>query len=195
MNEDDEMLAEAARLEREMEEKQAALRNEMAPIVEELNAEFGYDLTTLSLVRGDHKGNGVPRFDYSAALPTIIRHLQDDHTYLVVRELADALVATRNHEQVWKPIRERFEAITDTRSNGPKWALGCALADLLDKDHVDQVVAIVADQRHGRCRAPLVEALGRFRRRERVRAALAGLLTDEDVSDVARKALGKLASK
>jgi hypothetical protein len=128
------------------------------------------------------------QFDVLAAMPVLLNALPR----LTQAKVVGAAAGHLNHRAA-RPTA--FPVLMDQFK---KWAqldplAGHSIADALatasDPSHVDELLAVAADNRYGESRAGIVEALWRYRKDARVAPALRTLLRDPDVSWPAMSAL------
>ena len=173
--------AEMQELERQREEHFAKIREDAEPLVADLRAagwevEFVWDFVM-------YPG------DYSSAYPILVEHLKRPYMERTRDGIARALTVPDAFQIAWEAVRDEFLANTDTKTTGFKYALGNALAQLMDEPVIPEVLDMVTDKRHGRNRAPMIEILVEYRDRDDVRQVLEALAEDPEVAKEAKHAL------
>ena len=126
---------------------------------------------------------------YSSAYPVLVEHLKRPYMERIRDGIARALTVPDAFDVAWDAVRDEFLSNTDTKTTGFKYALGNALAQLMDEPVVPEVLDMVTDKRHGRNRAPMIEILVEYRDRDDVRQVLEALAQDPQVTREATHAL------
>ena len=130
--------------------------------------------------------------DYQPAYPVLVEHLGREYSAHLKEAIARALTVADAAEIAWEPILAAFRAHGHRGPGDPpplKFALGNALAKLMDEEHIAEALGLVTNPEHGESRARIVDFLGDFNKRDDVRQALESLQNDRDVATEARKAL------
>jgi HEAT repeat protein len=160
-----------ARLAREQDERR---RRELeytraaAPLVADLRT-VGWDVTSVwDLVNIDEP--------YPEALPVLIRHLVRPYPSVIRDGIARAL-GVRQAIFAWDLLREQYVAEQDPQV---KDGIAVALANMVDREHLDDLLGLLRDRRHGQRRLLLLRGLQRLRD-PRARAALEELADDPDL--------------
>jgi hypothetical protein len=159
--------------------REAALRQEEAPLIEDLAKAGIHVQTVLHLVS---EGSSSPK-----ALPLLLEHLQRPYPERVRESIARAL-AMPEAVGAWPQLVHLFETKADPTTTGVKWALGCTLASLATADGIVDLIRLVQDRRHGGNRIALVDGLARSSD-ARARSALLEAGTDPELEREVRKAL------
>ena len=127
--------------------------------------------------------------DYSSAYSVLVEHLKRPYMERIRDGIARALTVPDAFDIAWDTVRDEFLANTDTKTTGFKYALGNALAQLMDEPVLSEVLDMVTDKRHDRNRAPMIEILVEYRERDDVRQVLEALTQDPQVAREATHAL------
>lgn len=127
---------------------------------------------------------------YPKAIAVLLEHLERPYPEKVLEGIARAL-AVPEARPGWLTLSQLFRLNSDEKTNGVKWALGCALAGAADDTVTDDVIALVEDRAHGENRVALLSALARSNN-VRAHAALEAALADPQL---AREAQGLLRKR
>jgi hypothetical protein len=116
-------------------------------------------------------------FHYDIAIPILLKHLPEPYLDRVRDSIARAL-AVPEAKDGWNVIvQEYLKAENDSEV---KSGLACAINVLGAKDHIDEVIALIRDSRHGTSRMLLVEALRRSKNL-RAKETLDDLIDDPEI--------------
>jgi hypothetical protein len=152
-----------------------------APLVEALRAAGSSVTSVWDLVN--------TRESYPSLVPVLLSHLNRDYPERVREGIARAL-AVPAARMGWNTLVDTYTSATDATTHGIKWALHLAIAAAADSSHLDSLIRLATDGRHGRNRSYFVDALARIDD-PRANAALAELASDPDLAEslkrVARK--------
>ena len=160
--------ARLAREEEERRQRELEYKRVEQPLVAELRS-VGWDVSSVwDLVNIDEA--------YPEALPVLVRHLARPYPPAIRDGIARAL-AVRNALFAWDNLREQYVAEQDKLA---KQGFAAALAAMVDRDHLDELLALLRDRRHGTSRGILLRGLQRLRD-ARARAALEELADDPDL--------------
>lgn len=118
---------------------------------------------------------------YPEAIPVLAKHLQQPHADGIREGIARALTCPEGRI-AWQTLIEQFLREEDSTTVGVKWALANAISVLVDQENFDDVVPLVLDNKHGKNRKVIVEALKRIDH-ARVELALRDLTDDPDITD------------
>ena len=130
----------------ELENRKAA-----APLLEELRS-VGWDVTSVwTLVNIDEA--------YPEALPVLVRHLGRPYPAVVREGIARAL-AVRRAVFAWDVVRDEYLKEND---RDVKYGLAAALGGMVDRQHLDELIALVTDRRNGPSRLFMLHGLQRLR--------------------------------
>ena len=77
---------------------------------------------------------------------------------------------------------DEFRKTSDADQPALKWAIGNALSTVTTPAHVDELLELARDRRHGAGRGMVVERLGRISGDRRVEETLMRLIDDPDVA-------------
>lgn len=128
---------------------------------------------------------------YPTGIPVLIRHLSLPYDDPTKEAIARALTVREARGIAAEALIEEFKRLPAPETTlGPKWAIGNALAMVATKEHIEELLELALDKRHGPARSQLPRALGKFRT-PAVKAALEQLLTDPDTAVEAERALRK----
>jgi HEAT repeat protein len=133
------------------------------------------------------------RAQYPDALPILFDHLQRPYPDSVRSGIARAL-AVPEAKRWWRPLLELFRSNEETKVNGFKTALACALIGAVDEDVLGDVIELVQDPTHGEHRVVLLSALSRSSSIE-ARGALERAAKDPQLAKEARIQLRCLARR
>jgi hypothetical protein len=139
-----------------------------APLVEDLRS-VGWDVSSVwDLVNIDEA--------YPEALPVLVRHLGRPYPAVVRDGIARAL-AVRRAVFAWDVIRDQYLKEND---RGAKDGLATALGAMVDRQHLDELIALVTDRRNGPSRLLMLRGLRRLRD-PRAYSTLEKLVDDPDL--------------
>jgi hypothetical protein len=110
---------------------------------------------------------------YPDALPVLLEHLQRDYPDAIRDGIARAL-AVRSAAFGWSVLREQYVACSQPRT---KQGLAAALARIVTRDKLCELIELLHDASHGESRVILLTGLTRFRT-PKVRAELEALASD-----------------
>ena len=113
---------------------------------------------------------------YPQAHPVLARHLVRPYPPVIRDGIARAL-AVRSALFAWDVVREQY--LTE-RDESVRQGLAAALAAMVDRAHLDDLLVLLRDRRHGTSRVILLRGLQRLRD-PRARAALEELADDPDL--------------
>ena len=113
---------------------------------------------------------------YPQAHPILARHLVRPYPPVIRDGIARAL-AVRSALFAWDVVREQY--LTE-RDESVRQGLAAALAAMVDRAHLDDLLVLLRDRRHGTSRNILLRGLQRLRD-PRARAALEELADDPDL--------------
>ena len=133
---------------------------------------------------------------YDAAMPVLAEWLPRVKSDRIKEGVARALTVKGASPEVLAVLLTEFESyMADTPSKeGTKWAIGNAISEVAEKQHVDAIRRLARDARHGKSRDRLVFALGKLKVEESIDDLLE-LLDDADVRLPAMMALVKLGAR
>ena len=128
--------------------------------------------------------------DYRAAMANLVAWIPRvrDPT---VKEMLVRAVTDRHAGPLAGPMLVREFQADDVEAGSLRWTIGNAIDAVADAALVDDMLRLVANREYGTDRQMVVNALGRFRRPDVVRA-LVGLLDDPTVNGHAVAALARL---
>lgn len=127
------------------------------------------------------------------ALPVLLKHLQLSYPDKVKEGVARAL-AVPEARSGWEILLAEFERDPDTKGQGAKWGIACALTEASDETVVDDVVRLLRDGRHGDNGIALLTVLARSSR-EDMRALLEEFSSDPVLGKEATALLRKKSRK
>lgn len=168
LNADPEFVTQRAHREAEHQKRETEHRRAEAPLVQELQA-AGFSVESV----WDLVNTATP---YPAALPILLDHLQRTYPGPVREGIARAL-AVRDAVFGFDVLTRLYHEERETR---PKDGLAVAIAATADDRHIDDVIALARDARHGPSRLLLLSALKRSTL-PRARATLIDLGTDPEL--------------
>jgi hypothetical protein len=128
-------------------------------------------------------------FDYRRAVPVLLAVLPQVSSPNVKEAIVRSLSTAYARPIAAEPLLAEFRGVDDKRHPALKWAIGNALASVTTAKHVDVLLDLALDPKHGAGRAMIVERLGRISRDARVIDALVQLIDDEQVALMAMAAL------
>src|SRR5262245_35711616 len=168
--------------ERERQQREAELRHAEEPLIEALRGAGISVESVWSLLDTSA--------DYSAALPILFEHLERPYPSVVREGIARALAVPQSRPSLEHLIR-LYKSETDSQ---PKDGLAVAIASVADEDALDDVIALVRDQRLGESRLLLLSVLEETLAL-RGRAVLEEMQEDPDLRKEIRVILRRLDRK
>jgi len=163
--------AEHARKQEEFEKEDAELASAEAPLVADLRT-AGYAVESV----WDFVNTGAP---YSKAIPILLDHFQRPYPSRIREGIARSL-AVREARSSWDTLKRWYLRETDEGAKDGLACALCAIAEYSGNEHLDEVIELVRDRRHGENRLLLLSALSKSRE-PRARATLMDLGTDPDL--------------
>jgi hypothetical protein len=121
-----------------------------------------------------------PKFDHAGAVPVLL-DLLPRVTHHIVKEIVVRHLSTKYARGVAVDALLREFHAAPAEPSGLKWAIGNALDVVTTRKHVDLLLPLVLDVRHGVGRQMVVSRLGRLSGDERIVDALRTLSEDPDV--------------
>lgn len=138
------------------------------------------------------------RHSYKEAIPVLVKLLPSIQEPRIKEGVVRALaVKEAVGEEVARAMIREFEAIGRSAppvEQGLKWAIANTLSVVARDPVFEEVSALVRDEKHGKAREMLAEALARMRDPRAV-DVLVELLDEDEVSGHAVVALGKLKAR
>jgi HEAT repeat protein len=128
---------------------------------------------------------------YDEAVPILISWLKTTEDDKVKEALVRTLSVPWASDEAERPLIDLFLCLDNNKHHALKWATGNALSILSTGRHLDKLIEIVQDERHGTSRQMVVLGLANVSG-ERSETALINLLSDPQVAGHAIMALGKL---
>jgi len=186
LNADREFVARRAREEGERQKRVDELRLALSPLLDELRS-AACNVTSVSDLTADPYPTAAP---HPKALPILLAHLQRPYP-ADARELMARALAVPEARSGWDVLTRLYRDERETRA---KDGLAVAIAAATDDEHIDDVIALVQDTRHGSSRLLLLMALERSRD-PRARAALLGLDADPELAKEAKRVLHRPSVK
>jgi HEAT repeat protein len=122
---------------------------------------------------------------YTAALPILLEHLQQNYPDKVREGIARAM-AVPESRFAWQPLLSLFRRDFDQNPNGVKWAIGCALGAAADDEVVSDLVELFRDTRHGVNRLAFIDGLARSRSANARAALEAGRADPQLTKEISR---------
>lgn len=166
---DPEYRARVAERDAAIERRAAASRREQQELTADLAA-VGVEVASV----WDLVNTGQP---YPAAVPVLLDHLRRPYSEKTKEGIARAL-AVPEAKDAWDLLFAEFESNPDTKSNGYKWALGCALAVIARiTGRTDEALRLLRDERHGMSRGALLDAVA-FAKDKSMRTLISELADD-----------------
>jgi len=182
LNSDPEFVAKRAQEEAERQARAAEWRRAETPLVEELRAagfavDSAWDLVNTSA-------------PYPDALPILVDHLQRAYPSRVREGIARALAVPQS-KFAWDVLTRLYlyEGERDAKDG-----LAVAISAVADDEVIDEVLALVRDERNGASRILLLSALERSED-PRARAALMELGTDRELKKEIQLILRRLKKR
>jgi hypothetical protein len=123
-----------------------------------------------------------PVFDYRGAVPVLLDVLPNVTRPAVKEAIVRSLSTPYARPDAARAILDEFRGTSDADQPALKWAIGNALSVVTTPAHVDELLELAGDRRHGAGRGMVVERLGRISGDRRVEEMLMGLLDDPDVA-------------
>ena len=165
---DPEVRARRARQQEERRRRELEYKRAEEPLLAELRS-VGWEVGSVwDLVNID--------VAYPQAHPILVRHLVRPYPPVIRDGIARAL-AVRSAIFTWDVVREQY--LTE-RDQYVRQGLAAALAAMVDRAHLDDLLVLLRDRRHGTSRSILLRGLQRLRD-PRARAALEELAADPDL--------------
>jgi len=149
LNSDPKYVAERARKEEELANKEREWRRAEAPLIQDLRAIGVVVASAWDLVNKAGK--------YPKALPVLLHHLQRPYPDPVREGIARAL-GVREAKFGWQVLIQLYQIEREARA---KDGLAAALAAIADDETISDVITLVTDTRHGPSRLLLLSALER----------------------------------
>ena len=171
--------------EQERLRKKLAWARAEAPLVEELQA-LGVEVSSVwDLVNTSNS--------YDQALPLLSSHLRRDYPDRVLEGIARALAVPASRE-LWAELLDVFLRWDDATALGAKGGLGAALSVAADDSVIDDVIALVRDEKQGDNRIFLLSVLARSKRPE-ARKVLEESTDDPSLRPEAQRLLKRLEKR
>lgn len=134
---------------------------------------------------------------YPAAIPVLLKHLELPHHPRILAGIARALAVSEamGRNDIWDVLVDKYvsttadEDIVEPERRGLKEGLAVALSALADRSRLEELMALIRDDRHGESRVLLVDGLRVFLADQEAAAFLRSLLGDEVLGRAAKKAL------
>jgi hypothetical protein len=123
-----------------------------------------------------------PVFDWRASVPVLLDVLPKVTRPVVKEAIVRSLSTKYARPLAARALLDEFRRTSNAEQPSLKWAIGNALSVVTTKEHVDELLELALDPRHGAGRGMLVERLGRVARDARVEEALLRLRDDPDVA-------------
>ncbi|MET8139119.1 HEAT repeat domain-containing protein [Sphaerisporangium sp. NPDC005288] len=143
------------------------------------------------------------RLDYRPVIPILLRHLSAARYLPLAEDIVRTLSIPSEHKQVVPALLalirqppELYDPLRPADAPSPREHLrevaGIIIGNIAKKDHLEEFISIVEDDRYGTARCGLIEALGRIKD-DRAINVLMNLLGDADPQVVAFavRALGR----
>jgi len=125
--------------------------------------------------------------NYKSALPILIEHLESAENLRLKEGIVRAL-GVKGFDAASQHLIKEFKKSKDELY---KWAIANSLEIIAPKEHVDELISIISDRKHGGSRQMIALALGRIGDKKSV-SVLIELLDDDSVAGHAIEALGKI---
>ncbi len=151
-----------------------ALRVEVAPVLDELQA-AGCSVSSVSDLMEPPYPDASP---WPKSIPILLGYLQRDGFSADARELLACALAVPEAKGYWDVLTRLFQ---QEQAEAPKHRLAAAIGATADNKVIGDVIALARDTRHGSSRLLLLKALKRSAD-PRARAALMDLATDPDLT-------------
>jgi len=182
LNADPKFVAAREKEEEERQRRHAEYRKAEAPLVKELHA-AGFAVDTA----WDLVNTTAP---YPEALSILLEHLGRPYPGPVLEGIARAL-AVPEARFGWPVLIARYQSERNVRA---KDGLAVAISAVADEDLIDDVIALVRDERQGPSRVLLLDALDRSKDR-RAHEVLREMASDPDLEKEIRFILRKTQSR
>lgn len=158
---------------REMEAKRAELHAQLKaqekPLVDELRS-LGFPVNSAA---------GLANLNsYAGAIPVLIRHFQRPY-HPNIRQVIGVLLAIPESVSEWDTLVDLYCKETEPAA---KMGLANALSRAVDSAHLDCLIELLRDRRHGESRGILLAPLRRRRKNAKVAAVLAELTRDPELA-------------
>lgn len=125
--------------------------------------------------------------DYTSALPILLRHLETAEDNWFKEGIVRAL-GVKNFACAVPRLIEEFVQSDDDLF---KWAIANTIETICRKEHLEQLLALMEDRRHGSSRQMIALALGKLKDPHSIPVLVKALSQEEVVGHVIR-ALGKV---
>ncbi len=155
------------------------------PILDDLRS-IGIHVKSLDQLRAGKK-------KYETAIPLLTSWLTKTDNDKVREAIVRALSVPWAADLAEKPLIDLYLSLDNSRNDSLRWAIGNALSVVATERHLDQLVEIVRDGRHGTTRQMIAIGLANIPG-EHSETALIGLLADPVVAGHAILALGKIGT-
>ena len=168
----------------EIEKFGAEMRRAEAPLVEALN-QVGQKVSSVhDLVRPESRPN-------AKAVRVLLEHLRHPYPDNILEGIGRAL-AVPGARVGWAVLLDEFRRNPDRSGQHAKAGLACALAGAADDEHLDDIIGLLKDPRHGYHRLFLLDALAGSKD-PRVGRALLELRTDPELAKAVERLLRRKA--
>jgi len=121
-------------------------------------------------------------FDTRRAVPVLLALLPTVVHRDVLRAIVAHLASPAARPVAAEPLIALFRDWTDSYDSPVEWGIGNAISVVTTPDHVDDLLDLAQDPKHGRARQMIVERLGRISRDDRIVPLLRRLAVDPDVA-------------
>ncbi len=177
LNADPEHQAFVAERDQRIQEAVAKRKVEEAPILADLGAVGVHVESVWDLVN--------TASSYPAAIPVLLNHMVRPYSEKTKEGIARSLAVPEAAEG-WDILLSEFETSPDTKPNGYKWGIGCALAVVAAATgRQGEALRLLRDERHGENRLALLDVFALSRKPEQ-RAVLQGFADDPDLGKQVR---------
>lgn len=106
---------------------------------------------------------------YPDLIPVLIKYLEEENHSAKFREGIARALATADSFIYFDKILEQYIK-TGSQQNEVRWAIGCALAQAAqDQETLNKIEVILFDKKYGRDRAPLIQAIKRMQKKQRMK--------------------------
>lgn len=123
-----------------------------------------------------------PIFDYRGAVPVLLDVLPNVTRPAVKEAIVRSLSTAYARPYAARALLDEFRKTSNADQPTLKWAIGNALSTVTTHAHVDELLELARDRRHGAGRGMVVERLGRISGNPRVEKTLMKLIDDPDVA-------------
>lgn len=123
-----------------------------------------------------------PIFDWRGAVPVLLEVLHKVNREAVKEAVVRSLGTPYARPYAARALLDEFRKTSDADQPALKWAIGNALSTVTTPAHVDELLELARDRRHGAGRGMVVERLGRISGDRRVEETLMRLIDDPDVA-------------